>query len=583
MSRWPVTSEALALVVDGGASEAVLGCQAAYDATQDAWFLAVGSFASFVAGDFEQAVGLADRALAESGYDDDDDVGRVLALAARGLAAAGWWPGGSNDWRDAAPRVTATGDPVQEAVDLMHRIANNDSAEADVARYLIAEGALACGRLDLSGAVVASSGAVPSWSSPDGSRHPFCDLIGVMRVRLAAFRGRIDEAEALLRVIESHPHRPLMDLMVVSTASLVRGNAADRAAARALADRVEASNLPPADYFSRGVRILAAFGLVAVGDVARSALMMLVAGGDAGLRALSIVDRGLGLELLVAMAAASDDLDAAEAWAYQATELRGHPISGSTIARLDSRIALLRGDVRDAVALADLAVVMARAEGRTVEAAEAEIVGSRARVAASESGVALGRLEAAVAEAELTGFHALRMSAARALRPSGRRLRPVSGTGWDGLSARERDVALLIAGGASNSGVARTLHLSDHTVRAHVSRVLAAFGAPSRLVVAEALAARLPAMGTTHSHPLCSLTTRQRTVADAVARGLGNASIAAELGISVKTVEKHLADIRTRWQVTTRGEVARLAPDPERGSGGIRRNPTVAGGRTAGR
>ena len=437
-------------------------------------------------------------------------------------------------------------------------------AEADFARYLVAEGALACGRLDVAGGVVEASGAVPVWTLPDGSRHPFCDLVTVMRVRLAAFRGRIDDAEELLQVIERQARRPLMDLLVVSTASLVRGNAADRGSARALADRVEASDLRPVDYFSRGVHVLAAFGLIAVGDVARSSHTILVAGGDAGLHALAIIDRALGLELLVAMAAASDDLDAAEAWAQQATELRGHPISGSTIARLDSRIALLGGEVRDAVVLADLAVVMARAEGRAVEAAEGEIVGARARVAASEAGIALSRLEAAVAEAELTGFNAVRIAAARTLRPKGRRLRPASGTGWEGLSARERDVALLIAGGASNARVARTLHLSDHTVRAHVSRVLAAFGAPSRLVVAEALAARLPAEGagvspTAASLTAVSLTTRQRAVADAVARGLGNVAIATDLGISVKTVEKHLTDIRARWGVTTRGEVARLA------------------------
>jgi DNA-binding NarL/FixJ family response regulator len=140
------------------------------------------------------------------------------------------------------------------------------------------------------------------------------------------------------------------------------------------------------------------------------------------------------------------------------------------------------------------------------------------------------------------------------LRRSGRRLRPVAGVGWAGLSARERDVALLIAQGASNAGVARALHLSDHTVRAHVSRVLAAFGAASRLTVGTALADRIPADGAQ-----ISLTPRQRAVADALAGGLGNAAIAAELRISVKTVEKHLADIRSRWRVSTRGEVARLA------------------------
>jgi DNA-binding NarL/FixJ family response regulator len=91
-------------------------------------------------------------------------------------------------------------------------------------------------------------------------------------------------------------------------------------------------------------------------------------------------------------------------------------------------------------------------------------------------------------------------------------------------------------------------------VRAHVSRVLAAFGAASRIAVGEALADRVTSEGAQ-----APLTPRQRAVADALARGLGNAAIADQLGISVKTVEKHLTDIRARWRVSTRGEVARLA------------------------
>lgn len=552
MNRWPVTSVALALTIDGKAAEAAALCWHEYSVTSDAWFLAVASYSVFVAGDFERAVTLANRALAETA--ESDEVGTALALAARGFAAAGSWTGAKDSWRDAAPGVTNAGDPTAEAAERLPRILDDRSPEADFARYLAAEGALACGRLLLAARIVDESGPLPVWSQTGTARHSFGDLIGVMRIRLAAFRGRIDEAEAQLGELEARPLRPLMTLVVVSTASLVRGNAADRSAARALADRIEASDITPIDYFSRGVRSLAAFGLIAVGDVARSARMILVAGGDAGLRALTLVDRGLGLELLVTMAAASNDLDAAEAWAEQAADLRGHPISGSTIARIDSRVALLAGDLASAVAFADLAVTSARAEGRIIEVAEGEIVGSRARVAASEAGVARSRLEAAVAEAELTGFRAVRMSASRTLRPSGRRLRPISGTGWDGLSPRERDVALLVASGASNAGVARTLHLSDHTVRAHVSRVLAAFGAPSRIAVAEALASKLPTEGS-----VVSLTARQRAVAAGVARGLGNSAIAADLGISVKTVEKHLADIRARWQASTRGEIARLA------------------------
>lgn len=538
MSRAGVSEEVIGAVLDGRATEALVLASEAATATGDPWMLVLASFAAFIRADYARSAELADEALRA----EPDEVTRVAALGARGLAASGWWPGGGRGWADATP----AGDPL--AVELPAAA----SREADVARYLVAEAALACGRLDLAASVVAEVG-VPDWGG-----HPFATLVRLHRIRLLAFRGRIADAEAVLVAMEEVEHRPLLDLVVASTASLVRGNAADRTAARALADRVEASELTADDYLSRGCRLLAAFGLVAVGDVGRAAALVLTAGGDERLSALTLIDRALGLELLVALAAAAGDLDAAEAWSAPAAELRDHPITGSTIARLDSRVALLAGRISDAVALADVAVARAQAEGRAVEAAEGEIVASRARLAASEAGVAVTRLEVAVAAAESTGHRAVRVSAARELRPAGRRLRPLAGSGWDGLSDRERDVALLVAEGATNARVARTLHLSEHTVRAHVSRVLAAFAAGSRTAIAVALADRMPPPA-----PPVDLTGRQAAVVALVARGFTNAAIATELGISTKTVEKHLADIRMRTGVGSRAEIGRLAPRGE--------------------
>jgi DNA-binding CsgD family transcriptional regulator len=539
VNRRAVTQEVVAAALDGRATDALALATDAAAATGDPWMLVVASFAAFIRTDYPRAATLADEALARA----TDDVTRIGALGARGLAAAGWWPGAATDWTDAA----AVGDATGAAAEELASIADDTSLEAHVARYLVAEGALACGRLDLGGSVVDASGPLPE-------ARPLGDLVAIMRARLLAFRGRIDEAERFVRILESREHPRLTALVVEGTASLVRGNAADRVAARRFADRIEASGFAADDYLSRGCRLLAAFGLIAIGGIDRSARLVLAAGDDERLSAFTLIDRGHGFELLVAMAVAHADLDAAEAWAAQAADLRDHPTAGSAVARLDSRVALLAGRTADAVALADVAVARAQAEGRTVEAAEGEIVGSRARFVASEAGIAVARLEAAVAAADRTGHLAVRRAASRELRPSGRRLRPLAGSGWAGLSDRERDVALLIAGGATNALVARTLHLSEHTVRAHVSRVLAAFAAPSRTAVAVALADRLPARGT-----VAALTARQAAVAALVARGATNVAIAAELGISAKTVEKHLADIRRRAGVTSRAQVGLLA------------------------
>jgi DNA-binding NarL/FixJ family response regulator len=191
-----------------------------------------------------------------------------------------------------------------------------------------------------------------------------------------------------------------------------------------------------------------------------------------------------------------------------------------------------------------------------VETAEAEIVLSRARIQLAERGAASAGLEAMVARSVGTGYLAAQKAAARELRAIGRRLRPATGTGWDGLSPRERDVALLLAEGFGNQQIAAELHLSEHTVQAHVSRVLAAFGAASRLVVAAQLSMLVVRDIPADAAP--ALTPRQTAVAARIANGLSNEAIAGELGVSTKTVEKHVSEILRRWDVSSRIGIARI-------------------------
>jgi DNA-binding NarL/FixJ family response regulator len=58
--------------------------------------------------------------------------------------------------------------------------------------------------------------------------------------------------------------------------------------------------------------------------------------------------------------------------------------------------------------------------------------------------------------------------------------------------------------------------------------------------------------------PPAPLTPRQLAVAECIARGLGNAEIGRELGLSVKTVERHISDILRRWDVSSRVGIARI-------------------------
>jgi DNA-binding NarL/FixJ family response regulator len=61
---------------------------------------------------------------------------------------------------------------------------------------------------------------------------------------------------------------------------------------------------------------------------------------------------------------------------------------------------------------------------------------------------------------------------------------PAAGPPPDELSAREREVLRLIAGGRDNASIGRELHLSDGTVRKYVSSILAKLGVGNRVEAA---------------------------------------------------------------------------------------------------
>ena len=549
MTRAELLSRVLTHAVELDAATGLALCLEHPVSRDRAWSLGLAAFSAFLLLDHAHAAELAERALREA--DADDDESTLLARAARGLAAAGWSPG-LRAWTDIAPGLTPTGDPLADAAAELDRL--DAGAPADFVRYLTGEAALSCGRLSLCAEVFDGAPEPALFLPRHGRAHPFGTIMRISRVRALAFRARIDEARELLASVVTDGLPTICEHLTLGTRSLVGGNAAERTEVRALADRVETARPVPLDYLSVGGHLLVAFGLVAVGEVRRSARFMLVAGGGADLSGLAIVDRGLGWEMLTSAAVLEGDLDAAEAWRERAEPLIDSPIAGSTVARLISRVELLRGDAAAAVDWADRAIAAALAEGRIVEAAEGEIVRSRAAIASSQAGSASLRLDAMVGDADETGHTAARRAAARELRLVGRRLRPAAGSNWEGLSVRERDVAVMVAEGLTNREIGLELHLSEHTVRAHVSRVLAAFGAASRFAVAAQLAELFPPEP---GPPPAPLTPRQWAVAERIAKGLGNAEIGRELELSVKTVEKHIGEILRRWNTSTRVGIAR--------------------------
>jgi DNA-binding NarL/FixJ family response regulator len=540
MQRTGALDVVLTHVVESRASDAVAEAGRLYDETGDAYILGLLAFTQFVSQRWDDAVASSQRALSAA----TDAESLMLARAAAGIAAAG---------------ASVEGDPLADARAELHLLDEVDGDSAMFIRYLLAEAALDCARLRLAGEFVDSSPALsPSFLERNGSPHPYFTIMQVMVIRVLAFQGRITEAITYRETAVVATNSPLPTLLMDATMCLVHGNAAQKSTVRALAVRLERQLPEPRDYLSSGGYLLVAFGLIATGDVREATRFILIAGNTPGLECLTIVDRALGLEMLLVSAIAEDDLVSAQAWLARAEPLSDLPIARPTIERMHSRVALLAGDAASAATWAERAIEHARADGRAVEAAEGEIVLSRARISLSQRGQASAQLEAMATLASGDGHMAARQSAARELRNIGRRLRPRPGSGFDGLSARERDVALLIVEGFSNGAIASELHLSEHTVQVHVSRVLAAFGVASRFALAAQLADILP-QSDEQLPPPAALTPRQNAVVDRIVLGLSNDQIGRELGVSIKTVEKHVSEVFRRWDVASRIGVSRLA------------------------
>lgn len=77
--------------------------------------------------------------------------------------------------------------------------------------------------------------------------------------------------------------------------------------------------------------------------------------------------------------------------------------------------------------------------------------------------------------------------------------------------------------------------------------------ASGEAVFGKALAGRLAAwFEAARPEPFVELTARERQVLDLIARGLGNAAIAARLGITLKTVRNLVSNVLTKLQVADR-------------------------------
>jgi DNA-binding CsgD family transcriptional regulator len=146
---------------------------------------------------------------------------------------------------------------------------------------------------------------------------------------------------------------------------------------------------------------------------------------------------------------------------------------------------MVEGDVEpmlEAVAVARETPLMVEHTGACEDAARLLAWSGRPDEAVALLAEALERHERAGAEAWAGRVRA--QLRALGVRPGrrGSRGRPVSG--WGSLTATERAVSRLVAGGLTNGAVARQLYVSPHTVNTHLRHVFAKLGVSNRVALA---------------------------------------------------------------------------------------------------
>jgi len=266
-------------------------------------------------------------------------------------------------------------------------------------------------------------------------------------------------------------------------ASLLLGEL-DTALASATAAR-RAADASPAP----GLRWLAlgplAATLLEIGEPDRAVAVLLGKGGGDTLSLIERPARVRWYELLVRAELARDDRVAASRWVAHAERIAvERPLDGRlAAARLAAAELAAHQDRPDRAAklAGEAAAAFARA-GQSLEAARAEVEQGAALAAAGRPAEARATLARAREDLDARGARLLFERADRALRAVGGG--EDEGGALAGLTARELEVAKLVAEGLTNRELAERLFLSQRTVERHLARIFAKLDIPSRAALA---------------------------------------------------------------------------------------------------
>lgn len=252
------------------------------------------------------------------------------------------------------------------------------------------------------------------------------------------------------------------------------------------------AGLEPSSIIAACGSALAA-ALVATGEGPRAIAVLLELQGGPDLPRFFAGQRSGCYEVLVRAALLAGDADGAAVWAARAEAAAELPLAGALAQRARALVALRAGDATQAAALALESVATTDVLELAIESARGRILAGRALAATGDRDAAAEQLRAAEGLLVDAPLGHLRAEAVRELRRIGRRVNRAgragrsSAVGLAALTARELEIARLVAGGLTNRAVAEALFLSEKTVETHLAGAFVKLGVRTRGALAVAL------------------------------------------------------------------------------------------------
>ena len=411
------------------------------------------------------------RAQASDGLADARMLGDpVLEAAALGLDAFAL---------AAASPGRAAADALARATDAFARLADADVMRRLPGLWMLAAAATALGRFETAIDFLERAGRMASATG----RELVLVVVSQALVRPLVELGRLEEAvaageEALDRArLTGNAQQLLGAQAALSTARLAAG---DVTGALREAEEAQTIDAPPGYHGAAQPGWCLGAALAAAGNPQRGAAAMLEAFGGAAMPHVVPADRpAAAADLVETLLAAGDLAGAREALDHGTTAAASTSWGAATIARARAAVLIAEGRPHEVVGANEVV------EGAPLAAALARLAEGRALAAAGDRAAARGAL--AEAEAALDGFGAIRRrdEAVRELRKLGHRVVRAARDATDGplgsLTAREREIAELVAGGRTNREVAEQLVLSAKTIEAHLRNIYAKLGVRSRV------------------------------------------------------------------------------------------------------